>query len=479
MAVQYQSSAGGSTLRGRSGLLRDFFTQNQLSLYDYDMLLRFRCKNFRSIREAQEISLVAARTRSDENAESLINTPFDDLKLLRCAGVYGANASGKSNALYALSSFRHIVANSQRLWKPNGPIPAHDPFLLDEFSQTEPTEFEIRFLIDSNIYKYGFLFDQTTFRAEWLIDSTNRDKVLFRRTTENGNTKVEFPNRNLGKTSEDARHLDGIRLDVRPNSLFLSSSAQRNHLALAKIYTYISENLESIRGQNVPHFLLRSAATCSETDRHQQMKTMLKFADIGVSDIEISKKDMPDTERKPLLALITALKEANPEDFSQWETGGLTFPPNFEIRMAHQGAKGKAYMLDSSRESDGTLAFFSILGPLLDKLRDGKVLLIDELESSLHPTLARQLVRIFNSPGLNPKGAQIVFTTHDTNLLDLNLLRRDQIWFTEKDGEGATSLYPLSDFRPRKDQDIESGYLGGRFGALPVLDDQLLNESLT
>jgi len=442
------------------------------------MLLRFRCKNFRSIREEQVISLVAEKTRSNEMAKSLIDTPFADLKLLRCAAVYGANASGKSNALSALSAFRDIVSNSQRLWKPNGPIPAHDPFLLDETSQTEPTEFEARFLIGSTLYKYGFIFDQSMFRDEWLIDSTSRDKILFRRTTESGKTKVVFPNRNLGRTSEDARHLDGIRLDVRPNSLFLSSSAQRNHLLLSRIYTYISDNLEVIRGQNMPHFLMRSAATCSEDNRNHQMKAMLRFADIGISDIDVSKRDLPDAEKKPLVAFIAALKESNPDVFSQWETESISFP-NFKIRMTHIGAGGKSYPLDSSRESDGTLAYFSILGPLLDKLRDGKVLLVDELESSLHPTLARGLVQIFNSPDLNPNGAQIVFTTHNTNLLDLSLLRRDQIWFTQKSIEGATSIQNLFDFSPRKDQDIEAAYLGGRFDALPFLDDRLLFESLT
>jgi AAA15 family ATPase/GTPase len=146
--------------------------------------------------------------------------------------------------------------------------------------------------------------------------------------------------------------------------------------------------------------------------------------------------------------------------------------------MAHQGVGGKPYPLESSQESDGTLAYFSILGPLLDSLRDGIVLLIDELESSLHPKLARELIRLFNSPLLNPKGAQILFTTHSTSLLDLELLRRDQIWFAEKNREGATTLYPLSDYQPRTNQNIEAGYLSGRFGAIPFLDEELLREAL-
>lgn len=496
--------------------MRCFSAQKGISLYDSSMLMRFRCKNFRSIREEQELSLIGAKTRTDEKSESLIDTPFEDLKLLRCAGIYGANASGKSNVLAALSAFSRIVSQSQRLWKPNGPIPAYAPFLLDEVSRTEDTEFEIGFLMESSTYRYGFRFDQTAFHEEWLIDTTSRDKVFFRRSTESPQgvrrqevedlraftalpvrekladskrrsleflaavdalTKVSFPNRNLWKTLEESRHLEGIRLDVRPNSLFLSAAAQKNHPVLSKIYAYLSDALEAIRDQKDQSFL-RTAATCSESSRREQIKRMMEFADTGIHDLDVTPQDLSDKDKQPILAFMVALKEAHPETFSHMPTDGSNLPQYFEIRMTHQGAGGKSYRLESSQESEGTLAYFSILGPLLDGLRDGKVLMIDELESSLHPALARELVRLFNSPDLNPKGAQIIFTTHSTTLLDLDLLRRDQIWFTEKTSDGATKLYPLSDYQPRTNQNIEAGYLGGRFGAIPFLDKQLLRESL-
>lgn len=464
------------------------------------MLLRFRCKNFRSIREEQELSLIATKTRTDEKSESLIDTPLEDLKLLRCAAIYGPNASGKSNVLAALSTFSEIVADSQRLWKPNGPIPAYAPFLLDEVSRTLDTEFEIGFLIDSATYRYGFRFDQAAFHEEWLIDTTGRrDKELFRRTTESPQkvrrqgvedlrtfsalparkkiadskrrslefmatvdalTTVSFPNRNLGKTLDESRHLEGIRLDVRPNSLFLSASAQKNHPVLSKIYAYLSDALEAIWDQK-DQSLLRTAATCSKSSRREQIKRMMEFADTGIHDLEVTPQDISDKDKRPFLAFMMALKEAHPETFSHMPTDGSNLPQNFEIRMTHQGAEGRSYLLEASQESEGTLAYFSILGPLLDGLHDGKVLMIDELESSLHPALARELVRLFNSPKLNPNGAQIIFTTHSTTLLDLDLLRRDQIWFTEKSREGATRLYPLSDYQPRTNQNIEAGYSVG------------------
>jgi AAA15 family ATPase/GTPase len=504
--------------------LRKISAYIAVSLYHFLMLLRFRCKNFRSIREEQTLSLIAAKTRVDEKSESLIDTPFDDLKLLRCAAIYGPNASGKSNVLAALSAFRQIVLDSQRLWKPFGPIPAHDPFLLDELSRTEDTEFEIGFLIDSTTYKYGFRFDLTAFHEEWLIDTTGRrDKELFRRTTESPQsikrrevedlrtysalpvlekiadskrrsleflgavdalTTISFPNRNLGKTLEDSRHLESIRLDVRPNSLFLSASAQKNHPVLSKICAYLTDAIDVIRGQDIPSLMTRTTATCSEVGRREQIAKMMEFPDTGIHGLLIFQHEVPDREKRELRAAFTRLKGENPEDSSPiWPadfalSAGID-PADYNIRFIHFGAGGRSYQLEGSQESDGTIAYFSILGPLLDSLRDGKVLMIDELESSLHPALARELVRLFNSHDLNPKGAQIIFTTHSTNLLDLELLRRDQVWFTEKTRDGATRLFPLSDYQPRTNQNIEAGYLGGRFGAIPFLDNQLLREALT
>ncbi len=446
-----------------------FFADNAISLYDSLMLLRFRCKNFRSIREEQTLSLIAAKTRADEKSESLIGTPIDDLKLLRCAAIYGPNASGKSNVLTALSAFRETISYSQRLWKPNGPIPTYDPFLLDDISRGEQTEFEATFVLDSTIYKYGFRFNQSTFHQEWLLDRTGKDKRLFERKTLEGATEVTYPNRNL-------RHLRGIELDVRPNSLFLSAAAQRNHPVLSKLYAYLSDSFRPIDGNNLSARQRYTAEMCQDKNRNEQIRTMMKFADVGINDLEISKRDMPETEKRTLQAYLSALKETDPDKYSELSTGPSEFPKVVEVRMAHQGAEGKNYFLDGSRESDGTRAYFSILGPLISSLQNGTVLLIDELESSMHPMLARELLRIFNSPDLNPNGTQVIFTTHSTSLLDLDLLRRDQVWFTEKNGEGATVLHPLSDYLPRPNQNIEAGYLGGRFNALAFHDPGLLRE---
>jgi len=294
---------------------------------------------------------------------------------------------------------------------------------------------------------------------------------------------VSFPNRNLGKTSDESRHLEGIRLDVRPNSLFLSASAQKNHPQLSTIYAYLTDTLEIIRGQDIPSLMMRTAETCSESGRRDHIAKLLEFADTGIHGLLLYQHEVTDRAKRELRSAFSRLKGENIEDSSPiWPADFASHsgidPADFNVRFIHLGAEGRSYQLEGSQESDGTIAYFSILGPLLDSLRDGNVLMIDELETSLHPSLAREIVRLFNSPDLNPKGAQIIFTTHSTNLLDLELLRRDQIWFTEKSRNGATKLFSLTDYQPRTNQNIEAGYLGGRFGAIPYLDHQLLRESL-
>lgn len=440
------------------------------------MLLRFRFKNFRSIREEQTLSLIATKTRTDERSESLIETPFEDLKLLRCNAIYGANASGKSNVLDAFAAFRRIVSDSWRSWKPNGPIPEFDPFLLDETSRDAQTEFELTFLLNSEIYRYGFRFDERDIHEEILVNATGNDRILFHRSSEL--PSVRFPNRNFAKTLNERRHLESIERDVRPNSLFLSAAAQKAHPLLSSIYAYLSDSFKAMHWKNMSGRQQYTAEMCSNASFRGQLLAMVRFADTGISDLEVSRRDFPDSEKKALNAVMAALKESDPEKYSGVSVDAPEFPSIPEVRMAHLGANNQRYLLEQSKESDGTQAYFSALGPILNSLNAGTVLLVDELESSLHPMLARELVRIFNSPELNRNGAQFIFTTHNTNLLDLDLLRRDQIWFTEKNREGATRLYPLTDYRPRTNQNIEAGYLGGRFGAIPFLDDQLLRESL-
>jgi hypothetical protein len=345
---------------------------------------------------------------------------------------------------------------------------------LDDTTITAPSEFEITFLLDERIYRYGFTFDKWIFHNEWLIDITKNERRFFERTTNGEATKVEFPGRNL----TNLRILSGVEDTVRPNSLFLSATAQANHPFLSRVYANLSDNFLPVSNDDIRPRRDFTASLFQRDKSHDQIVSMMKFADEGIGDLEVAEKEMSDTDKKTIQAYIRSLKEVDPEKYSDLAPDLSTFPSSPEIRISHRGSSNKYFFLQDDEESDGTRAFFSMLGPLLNSINEQKVLLIDELESSLHPKLARYLLQIFNSPELNPKGAQFIFTTHNTNLLDLQLLRRDQVWFTEKSLDGATQLFPLTDFQPRTNQNIELGYLGGRFGAVPYLDDQLLRDSL-
>ncbi|MGA9669934.1 MAG: ATP-binding protein, partial [Terracidiphilus sp.] len=440
------------------------------SLYDSCMLLRFSCKNFRSIREEQVLSLRAVNTRTDERNESLLDTQAKHVKALRCAAIYGSNASGKSNVLRAMNCCSRMVAESQRNWNPTGGIPTWDPFALDEVSKTGETEFQVDFEIGSITFNYGFRFNARIILEEWLTDETGRGKTLFRRETDSSKTTLVFPGRNLGGTSEDAKHLEGIRLQMRPNSLFLSAAAQGGHSMLSSVFEWISHNLKTVSAGG-PALRYPTAEGCSVPERKQQIKALLAFADVGIKDFEVADEEPPERLKKLRSALLSAINEASPEH----PISSDAFSKSLQsIRMLHAGLNGSLYPLDFDTESSGTRAYFELLGPLLDGLASASCLLVDELESSLHPNLSKQLIGIFNDSKMNPKGAQLIFNTHDTNLLDLSLLRRDEIWFTEKTQEGATELTRLAEFVPRKGQNIANAYLHGRFGATPFLDDELL-----
>lgn len=441
------------------------------------MLLRFRCKNFRSIREEQELSLVAIKTRSsDERNDSLLETPLKGVQALRCAAIYGANASGKSNVLSAMRVFSRMVSGSWGGWEPTSLIPTWDPFVLNETSRNGETEFQIDFVLERQVYNYGFRFNQTVFIEEWLINKTNTDpgRELFRRTTTESAVSVKYTGKNLKTTAKDAKHLQAIESLTRPNSLFLSAAAQGNHKQLSEVFEWITIRFNEI-SSSVPHALrLFTADACSEPGRKEIIEKLLQFADIGISGIEVAEEEEPEQSKKFHSAFVRALKEVDPEAATHVsETPSLS---RHNIKMVHRGVDGKLYPLDFGEESDGTQAYFAMLGPIIDVLTKGSLVLIDELEASLHPHLAKQLVRIFNDPVLNPKGAQLIFATHDTNLLDLDLLRRDQIWFTEKNETGATVLTPLSDYEVRPGQKIASAYLHGRFGAIPFSDESLLQK---
>ncbi len=386
------------------------------------MLIRFRVQNHRSIRDEQELSLVAAPL--SEHPESLVRAERYDIDLLRVAAIYGANASGKSTVFDALSFMRAAVEDSHRSWKPDGGIP-RTPFALDPEAVAEPSRFAVDLLLDGIRYEYGFAVSSARVLEEWLFAyPKGRRQEWF---TRDAAREEEFAFSRLLPGENRA-----ISALTRPNSLFLSAAAQNNHPSLVPLFSWFSRTLEIADDQVRNVYPLVLAALCKKESFRAAVLNWLQSADLGIVGID------------------------------------LVGPRQSDIQFRHEsGSSGEDILLPFESESQGTRTLFVLAALVLNALARGETLAVDELDRSLHPHLAIQIVSVFNDPATNPLNAQLIFNTHDTNLLDRDHLRRDQIWFTEKGDDGATRLFPLTDFRARKYENLERGYLQGRYGAVP------------
>lgn len=419
------------------------------------MLLEFRVENYRSIRDSQVLSLVAStdkRLADTHLAPTGLKSPG---RAVRSAALYGPNASGKSNLLQALGFMRALVAESATVIQ-LGQTFNVQPFRLDAKLSTQPTVFEITFVEAGVRYQYGFSLTPERIVDEWLlVYRAPKPQRWFSRqsNTRTGVTTYEF-----------SSHLTGPRKlwqdSTRPNGLFLSTAVQLNSELLRPVFTWIVDKIVHFAaGQSpLPEFTNR---WLKDAPDKRSVRDFLSSADISISDILA-------VPRKGLFQQVTFSGTGEPAKVSQVEQEMLM--PQF----VHETKKGSA-IFELHEESLGTQRLYLLAGPVLDVLRYGRVLVVDELDSSLHPLLVRRLIGMFHNANLNPHSAQLIFSTHDTTLLDQTLFRRDQIWFTEKDSTQATRLYPLSDFSPRNKEALERGYLAGRYGAVPFFENTELS----
>ncbi len=418
------------------------------------MLLRFTFSNFRSFRAAQEFSMIAGSFK--DHRDALANVAAIPEPILLSAALYGANASGKSNVLLALRFMASIVQFSHSTWLPDRKIP-RQPFAADQ-ERTVPSEFTVDFLTGGIRYQYGFAVSDTEVVEERLYAYPK------------GKRQTWFT-RHQGKSMTFSEKLQGenrtIEALVRPNSLFLSAAAQNNHPALLPIYRWFSQSLSFVFGERT-QWKQGTVEQCANAEYRDAIIRMLGFADLGITDLQVSESAISERAKKFALDFRTLFKSE------------IGVAPPFEInegikriRLLHR-LGDSVVPFDPNQESDGTIAYLTLLAPILSAFRNGGVVCIDELDASLHPLLAMRLIQLFNDPALNPHSAQLIFNTHDTNLLSGGLLRRDQIWFVEKKPDGASQIYPLSDFKPRKEENLANGYLQGRYGAIPFLNADCL-----
>lgn len=428
------------------------------------MLIEFKTANFRSIREEQAFSLVASNY-DDSLPESLMHPNLAGLskvKLLKGAALYGPNASGKSNVLAALGFMARFVKNSATRISPSDPT-GTVPFCFDDESPRLPSTFEVTAEIEGVRYNYGFTLDKKQVQREVLIAYPKGSaQNWFERTYDPQKQDYSWDH------SATFFKLDKELCDkTRPNSLFLSTGAQFNNAQLTILYNWFSKGLRFINLGAEARFGPNFTATLIEDQKPnvQAILELLKSADFGITGADVKHEELSAEEIRDKFP---------PALVREMETDGkLTGLKTLEIRFKHRGNANGDSVIDFADESAGTRRFFSLLGPWLDILDHGYTVLIDELETSLHPVLVKEFLRLLFSARYNPKGAQVVFTTHNPILLDTDIIRRDQVWFTEKDEHGATHLYPLTDYKPRKTESLARGYLAGRYGAIPFIPEGL------
>jgi hypothetical protein len=369
---------------------------------------------------------------------------------VRSSVVYGPNASGKSTLLLALNYMRAVVAESATMIQP-GQTYNVQPFRLDESYINEPTEFELSFIFNGIRHQYAFAMTaHRIVRESLLVYSTSKPTQWFSRSLADDGVSYEY---------EFSSYLTGSKKvwqdSTRDNALFLSTAAQLNSELLSPVFQWIVSNIVFIpAGATIdPSY---TTAMLETEDGRALIKDFLTSADISISEIHV---DSRKGFKNQVIFSDVGIPQASREE-SEF------LVPIFE----HSTLKGSA-KFELHEESEGTQHLYRLVAPIFDVLKQGRILIVDELDGSLHALLVRRLISMFHDPELNHKNAQLIFSTHDTSLLDHTLFRRDQIWFTEKNADQATQVFPLSDFNPRKREAWEQGYLMGRYGAVPFFSE--------
>jgi len=421
------------------------------------VLIEMSVTNFRSLKETQRFSML--KNKGNELLESNVFnvSAAGEFELLRSAVIYGANASGKSNFLMALDTMEEIVLHSA-LGQQSGDPLSVEPFRLDDISRQSPSEFEVIFVVDGVRYQYGFSATQERIHEEWLMAfPKGRAQRWFDRSWNEESQAYQW---DLGKNLFGEKQL--WQKSTRSNALFLSTAVQLNSEQLAPVFDWFKNRLCYVGGRGIGASY--TATLCESEEKHKVLK-FLKAADLNIDDIVVESKKFD----------ANALPDNFSQEMKREVMQNLGDVHLMDIKTVRNTTNGEPVTFDFKEESDGTQKLFAFAGPWVDVLENGRVLLVDELHSKLHPKLVEFLVRLFHDNKTNPHNAQLVFTTHETSILNQDVFRRDQIWFCEKNTQHSTEVYSLTDFSPRKNREnLESAYLSGRYGSLPFVNPTLV-----
>ncbi|MCZ6110872.1 AAA family ATPase [Campylobacter ureolyticus] len=399
------------------------------------MLINFYAKNFLSFKDKIEFSMLADSNDKDNSVS------FRKNKILKTAAIYGANASGKSNLLRSIAFFKNIVQNANKIIQSVDKL-SYWPYALDTNTKTKPSEFEMIFVIDDIKYRYGFSNDENKFYEEYLYaDENGREAKLFHRKE----LQEDYVNPTKFKEGLPFFDNDNKKIKLLNNRLFLWKCDEENGEISRKILRYMS-NINLIDASHSDRYMGITKDMIKDNENlRKKIVDFIQKMDTGISDINYKEEDMPD----------------------KW----LVFLDKHNITTSH-GLYENHRLIGKEQfnlinESMGTQKLFQILGPVFDTLENGKILLIDELEASLHTYITATIIKLFNNE--HNKNAQLIFTTHDLNTL--SLFNRDQIWFAQKDNFGESEIYSLLDIKGvRNNSNFAKHYKMGNYGGLPYID---------
>jgi hypothetical protein len=446
------------------------------------MLLEFSVGNYLSFKDIVTLSMVAGKSvkelEDEGNQSNVFYTPENNDKVLKSAVLYGANNSGKSNLVQAMAFFKTFILESSKDKSPTDEIKVL-PFLLNTETETAPSFFEIIFYIHTTRYRYGFEVDKAVIHGEWLYEYdktvSTKERQLFEREFQEIRVKNTFKE---GKGKEN---------DTRPNALFLSLVAQLNGEKSTQIFKWFNDDFNIVSGlkETTTNFTIKQII--EDKKYKSSVVNFLKNIKIGFEDIEIQEINellketllkIPNEISDELNDVLAALKKLktkiDTEQQRNIDVKDVTI--NF-LYKKYDAAENYVFnqIINFSLQSKGTQKIFALLGPILNTIEKNKILIIDELDSSLHTLLTIEIIKLFQSKANH--SAQLIFASHDTNLLRKSLFRRDQIWFTEKNKIGATDLYSLVEYKinqatsVRNDASFEKDYLLGKYGAIPFFGD--------
>lgn len=412
------------------------------------MLLQFNVTNYLSFKNEAIFSLCSNADKSHN--ESLIS--FNKEKVLPTVAIYGANAAGKSNLHKALTAAIMLVRESSNL-QINQPLLRVTPFLLDDESRNDKTRFDFVYTYNDKKYEYSFVLDRQNVYEECLYEyKTNKPSLIFERKNIN---EYKF-------TTQTKNELSPLADKNTPNKLFLSTATSWNSELTKNAYMWFADCIDTYDSQNLDPMMymeLEKSRLSNDTSLRDFMLKLLKQADINISDFNYE--------------VIERGEVMFPIEFGD-DNNSLQPLKEQKIDTKHivdvDGVL-KEYIFNYGMESNGTRRLFAYGPAIKNALENGKTISIDEIDNALHPALTKALIEMFNNPKINQKGAQLIFNTHEISLLDLDVFRRDQIYFVEKDNRnGISDLYSLDEFSPRKSENIQKGYLQGRYGAIPALN---------